>query len=114
MQKLNFFYDEDSASTDMVNIVESTKELLNQFGTYDTWENLKEIIDNAKKYTDTSSNEYSEIKPKELFGDGIKLDDELKKLQEDITIILNDIHDYLKYLEELIIPIIDFEIFYEI
>ena len=102
MQKLNFFYDEDSASTDMVNIVESTKELLNQFGTYDTWENLKEIIDNAKKYTDTSSNEYSEIKPKELFGDGIKLDDELKKLQEDITIILNDIHDYLKYLEELI------------
>ena len=99
--KKKILYGDDSANTDQVLIYDSLKEMLNSFGEPGTWENLTETINNAKKYTNTSSDVYAEFKPKELFGDGLNLDSELDKIKVDVMNILNDIHEYLENFEAI-------------
>ena len=94
--KKNFLYsDKGSNNADQVFVLDSARELLKSFGDPGTWENLTEIINKIKEYTNTSSKKYSEFKPKELLEPGLNLDSELDQMKIDIMNILNDINDFI-------------------
>ena len=102
--KINFYYSSDTSNGDKVNILESTKEMLKNFGEPGTWENLTELINNIKKKSNTNSEEYEEFKPKVLFGEGLNLDSTLDTMKNSIVETLNAIYDYLEKADEIDIP----------
>ena len=102
--KINFYYSSDTSNGDKVNILESTKEMLKNFGEPGTWENLTELINNIKKKSNTNSEEYEEFKPKVLFGEGLNLDSTLDTMKNSIVETLNAIYDYLEKADEINTP----------
>ena len=99
--KKRIFYGGDSANTDQVYIYDSLEESLRSFGEPGTWENLTETINKATKYTNTTSDIYAQFKPKELFGEGLNLDDALNNIKIEMMDILNDIHSFLEDLKKI-------------
>mgnify|MGYP002620336771 CR=1 FL=1 len=92
--KKNFFYSSEESNSNMVYVNDSINELLNEMGEIGIWENVTETINKAKKLTNTNSEEYAEFKPKELFGEGLNLDNDLEQIKVDIMNILNDIYNW--------------------